>query len=95
MKKLLHLMQNILELFWSITFSPLSGLPFLKNYPPYNKVVSTAETNMNTVRQYLRKTIEKHQETFDSNNIRDVIDAFLNDNEQIDITYMILFFLKF
>ena len=77
MTKLLQFMQSINEILWELTFSPLTPMPFLENLPPYSKVVDKAYSKMNSLRQFYSDTIESHQSTFDANNIRDVIDAFL------------------
>ena len=77
MKKLLAHMQTINETFWSIMFSPLTFMPFLKNYWPMKEKVEMAKKKMSGLREFYQETIEKHQKTFDPENIRDVIDAFL------------------
>ena len=67
MTKLLQCLQNINDLLWEISFSPLTVLPFLKNLPPYSKVVEKAYSKMDTLRQFYNETITAHEETFDSN----------------------------
>ena len=91
MTKLLQFMQSINEILWELTFSPLTPMPFLKNLPPYSKVVEKAHSKMNSLRQFYRDTIKSHQSTFDANSIRDVIDAFLASGEsKSDMELMVI-----
>ena len=56
-------------------------MPFLKNYHPMKKVVSTAKEKMDSLQKFYKKTIREHQESYNPNNLRDVIDAFLLEME--------------
>nr|AKH03517.1 cytochrome P450 3082A1 [Paracyclopina nana] len=77
MVQLLTFEQDINETFWSIIFSPLIVMPFLKHLPPMKNVVSNATRKMKKLHSFFDKTIEQHRNSFDGNNIRDVIDAFI------------------
>lgn len=82
MVNLLNFQQDINETFWSIMFSPLIVMPFLRHFPPMNKVVATAEQKMAKLHRFFDETIEAHRSTYDANNIRDVIDAFLTEEKR-------------
>ena len=55
MKILLNHMQGINETFWSILFSPLTPMPFLRYFWPMKKAVAKAEANMAALREFYRE----------------------------------------
>lgn len=77
MQKLLQYQQCVNETFWSIQFSALTPMPFLKHFYPMKNVVDRARIKMASLRAFYKETIDEHRNTFDETNIRDVIDAFL------------------
>ena len=81
MKSLLHNQQNINEVFLTIMFGALTPMPFLKHFSPMKEVVANAKLKMKSLHDFYKKTIQEHKNSFDSNNIRDMIDAFLLEME--------------
>ena len=49
------------EIPWSINYSVLTPMPFLKNFYPMKRVVTNAETKMKSLRSFYLKTIKEHQ----------------------------------
>ena len=49
------------EIPWSINYSVLTPMPFLKNFYPMKSVVTNAETKMKSLRSFYLKTIKEHQ----------------------------------
>jgi cytochrome P450 family 2 subfamily J len=77
MVKLLQFMQFINEVFWSIFASLLTPMPFLRHFSPFKQRIEGANVKMGQLHDFYRANIKAHKKTFDPNNIRDVIDAFL------------------
>ena len=61
-------------------------MPKLKHFPPWNKKIAEAKQKMGSLRDFYRETIEKHRKSLDSNNVRDVIDAFLLEEDEENFT---------
>ena len=51
--------------------------PVLRFFPPFRGAFKIAASGLEKCRDFLRESIQKHQDTLDVNNPRDLIDKFL------------------
>merc|ERR1719347_1576117 len=56
---------------------PLGTFPALRFFPPFRGAFKIAASGLEKCRDFLRESIQKHQDTLDVNNPRDFIDNFL------------------
>ena len=72
---------NFMELFMllgkHIIGKPLGIFPSLRFIPPFRGIFKQASEGMAESREFIRKTIEAHEQTLDVDNPRDYIDKFL------------------
>ncbi|XP_039258473.2 cytochrome P450 2U1-like [Styela clava] len=57
----------------------VSLAPFLRFIPPFSNVVKITSEEAECLMAYLREFVEEHESNFDDSDIRDFIDAFLNE----------------
>jgi len=56
---------------------PLGTFPALRFFPPFRGAFNRAASGLEKCRDFLRESIQKHEDTLDVNNPRDFIDNFL------------------
>ena len=77
--KLITMLDKFMNLAQTMLSGPLGLLPFLKHIPPFKADFLRSKKEMEELRLFLTETIEDHKKTFDSANIRDYIDTFINE----------------
>ncbi|XP_039248587.2 cytochrome P450 2U1-like [Styela clava] len=82
-KKFLHMLQmlqNLVSNNFNATMLKLVLLaPILRYIPPFKGIVENAIEENHTFKQYMREIIQQHKSNFNELDIRDLIDAFLNE----------------
>ncbi|OWF45795.1 cytochrome P450 2C23-like [Mizuhopecten yessoensis] len=76
-KNLLHMLDKAFFLTAKATI--VNFFPFLRFLPGDMTYFKAMKTNLGNIRAYLQKQIDQHRDTFDEENIRDFIDAFLKE----------------
>ena len=74
-QELLTLLARNIEL--TVSTSPLFFIPIMKYLP--SKGREEYLSNINKIRPFVTKIIDEHKATFDSNNLRDYIDVYLDE----------------
>nr|XP_039247430.1 cytochrome P450 2J3-like [Styela clava] len=87
--KKFHRMLEILAMFFANTsdakmLALMSIAPILRFIPPFRGALKRAMDGVDELTGYIREIIEEHKSSFDENDIRDFIDAFLKEMRSRD-----------
>ena len=77
MKELYQIVEHSNTMFKLVVGKPLGLFPILRHIPPFRSSFNEAHKGMTKCREFLAKTIRRHEETLDANEPRDFIDQFL------------------
>ncbi|XP_050407974.1 cytochrome P450 2J4 isoform X2 [Patella vulgata] len=77
---------DALEIYFKMenTSSPINALPWLRYLPTKRQDVSTIMAPIKVWSEFTVDQVEKHKETFDTNNIRDFIDVYLQTKNSLE-----------
>ncbi|KAL1450393.1 hypothetical protein WDU94_002764 [Cyamophila willieti] len=79
-ERFMNLIDEGFKLFESMAV--VNFLPFVKYFPSLRKTKKTLSKNRDEMGEYFQEKIDEHRTTFDSNNIRDVLDSYLFEIEK-------------
>ncbi|XP_002129285.2 cytochrome P450 2J4-like [Ciona intestinalis] len=63
---------------------PISIYPWLIHFPPFRRINVMFRKSMATLSELIQQDIDEHKSSFDENNLRDLIDAFLFEMKKED-----------
>jgi cytochrome P450 len=75
-------LDTLTKSFWQLNVGFVTAMPFLKHFPPFSGSIKEAKRQNRLLLQFLNEQLTAHRKTFDSSNIRDLIDAFLLEMEK-------------
>ena len=79
--RLITMFDKFMKFGQSLVSGPLGLLPFLRHVPPFKANFLEFRSNLEELRGFLKEIIIDHKKTFDRENLRDYIDAFINEAE--------------
>lgn len=76
-KRFMFLVEEGFKLFGSIAF--VNYIPVLRFMPWLMSITQKLRANRREMADFFQNTVDQHRETFDENNIRDLVDAYLQE----------------